>query len=567
MKAYIYARQSSGDESVSESVELQIEKCRILALQENIDVIGIAKDLNTSGKTYPTGAEKIASLDISFQSWYKEQTGHKKFREGFGEVIKHLKDIDFIIVYDITRLYRPINGSHLESYINQLLIYHNVKVMTVNNGTLDVGSFNDSIITALQNRINHEHIKVCRQKSIAAMQKLRDSGVYCNGGKAFGIKYIGNKKFEIEERKAEVIKKIFEMILAYKPYLQIIRFINKNYGDCFKKCCYMSNLYHITANPIYAGYMYNTQKELIKNKQMEGREIISFDTWKKVQEIMNKKRKTPNKSRTHWLPFSHLLIDGPTQTKLVSGIDKDKIFYYPNIKNLKKIETGGTVYVYTDKEQYSGLYLASIPFLILAFIKRVETTEMLQQKKSELEKYQIELHNMKEKEKELSDLFLKGLLDRDALEEVLNTHKIRKSELNTLIAELASFNITNKDKMLFSQWTEFNTLINNELHKSQFEILLKEAIKNITIFKTYIIVNTVYGEITLPRFLITNKKHFPKWEIQLEPLNNPNYPEFDLRNTLIKVFFKLPSSYQNDNTTKLIGEFKNIQYWTIGSNL
>ncbi len=564
---FIYARQSSGDEATSESVELQIEKCKILALQEKINVVGISKDLNTSGKTYPTGAEEIAKLDISFQTWYKEQSGHKMFRDGLGEVLKNLDKIDFIIVYDITRLYRPINGSHLESYINQLLIFHKVKVLTVNNGVLDVGSFNDSIVTALQNRINHEHIALCRKKSIAAMNKLRDSGIYCNGGKAFGLKYIGNKEFTIEERKAEAIKRIFEMVIAYRPYLQIINYLNTHYKDCFKKCCYASNIYHIVSNPIYAGYMYNTNHELIRNIQMEGKEIISFEMWKKAQEIMAQKRKQPNKAKYHWLPFSGLLIDGPTGTKLVSGFDRGKLFYYANIKNLdKSIETGGLVSIDVEKQQYSGLYSAIIPFLTLAFINRVEKAETFQKKKQELEKFQIELFNMREKEKEFSNLFLKGLIDRDTFEDALKSHQERKSELNNLIAELAAYKDEDKDKLLFAQWTEFNQLIHNDLSKSQFEILLKESIKRITIFKTYIVIDTVYGAVTLPRFLVTNKKQFPKWDIELEEIESKKYAKFDLRRTLIKVFFKLPSAYQDDSTQTLIGKFKNIQFWTIGKN-
>jgi DNA invertase Pin-like site-specific DNA recombinase len=567
MKAYIYARQSSGDENTSESVELQIEKCQELAFSENISVIGIAKDLNTSGKTYPTGSEQIASIDISFQSWYKEQTGHKMFRDGLGEVIKHLADIDYIIVYDITRLYRPINGSHLESHINQLLIYHNVKVMTVNNGILDVGSFNDSIITALQNRINHEHIATCRRKSIAAMNKLRDSGIYCNGGKAFGIKYIGNKQFEIEPRKAEVIRYIFEQIAQYTPYLQIIRYINKHYKDCFKNCCYESNLYHISQNPIYSGYMYNTQRELIKNIQMEGKEIISFDLWKKVQDIMAVKRKEPHKGKHNWLPFSGLLFDGYAQTKLVTRIDKGKIFYFPNIKNLDPdVKIGGSVYFNIEKKEYTGIFQAVIPILILAFKQRVEKAEKLEARKKELEKYQIELENMRKKEKDLTEKYMKGLLDSDIFEEVLLTHKQRKSELSSIIAETTSYKSIDRNSMLFAQWTEFSALINNEISQKQYEILLKETIKQIKVFENKIIVSTILGDIEIPRFLVANKKHFPKWNIELSEAENITNNKFDFRDTIIKIIYKLPTSYTGDTQLSLIRKFNNIEFYTIGKN-
>ena len=51
MKALIYARQSSGKDDFSESVEAQIANCKKLAAKEKLEVIGIYKDLNTSGET------------------------------------------------------------------------------------------------------------------------------------------------------------------------------------------------------------------------------------------------------------------------------------------------------------------------------------------------------------------------------------------------------------------------------------------------------------------------------------------------------------------------------------
>ena len=56
---YIYARQSSGDEERSISVEQQVANCKKLAGE----VDGVFTDLNTSGRLYWTGAEHLAELD------------------------------------------------------------------------------------------------------------------------------------------------------------------------------------------------------------------------------------------------------------------------------------------------------------------------------------------------------------------------------------------------------------------------------------------------------------------------------------------------------------------------
>jgi DNA invertase Pin-like site-specific DNA recombinase len=567
MKAYIYGRQSSGDGEVSESVELQIEKCKELAKKEGIEVIGIAKDLNTSGKTYPTGSEDTAKTDIAFQNWYKNQSGHKMFREGLGEVISNLDKIDYIIVYDITRLYRPDSMSYLASHINNLLAINDVKIYTLANGIINLSLFKDLLVTTLQNQINHDQIAVCREKSIAALNKLRDSGIYCNGGKAFGLEYKGNKKLEVNQRKAKVVKYIFNQIAQYTPYLQIIKHINEHYSDCFPKVCYESNLYHIARNPIYSGYIYNTQHELIKSIQMAGQEIISFELWKKVQEIMDKKRKSPPKAKYRWLPFSGLLYDGYTNSRLVVASDKGKVFYFPNIKNLKTdVKTGGTVFFNIEKKDYTGIYQTIIPILILAFKQRVEKAERLQQRQKELEKFQVEISNMREKEKQLTERFMNGLIDQELFDEVLLKHKKRKSELSSIIAEISSFRPVDKNSLLFSQWTEFNALINGEILPQQYEILLKEVIKKIVVFEDKIIVHTVYGEIPIPRFLKTNKKHFPKWSIELDKSEVTQHTPFDFRDTLITVIYKLPTSYNGDTHMSQIANVNGIKFLTIGEN-
>ena len=118
MKALIYARQSSGKDDVSESVEAQIQNCKRLAEKEKLEVIGIFRDLNTSGETYPAGSESVAALDTAYQKWVSAQSTRKPFRTGLGEAMALFPEIDVLLVNELTRLYRPINGSFLESHIN-----------------------------------------------------------------------------------------------------------------------------------------------------------------------------------------------------------------------------------------------------------------------------------------------------------------------------------------------------------------------------------------------------------------------------------------------------------------
>ena len=189
MKALIYARQSSGKDDFSESVEAQIANCQKLAAKEKLEVIGIYKDLNTSGETYPVGAEEIARLDKAYMKWALSQSAKKDFRLGLCQVLQKLSEVDFVLVNELTRLYRPINGSFLEGHINQLLKENEVKVLQVQGGAIDLSKFDQQLITLIKNQILYEDLQKKRQNSINAFRIKKDSGRLCSDAKMHGIRY------------------------------------------------------------------------------------------------------------------------------------------------------------------------------------------------------------------------------------------------------------------------------------------------------------------------------------------------------------------------------------------
>ena len=175
-KAVIYARQSSGSDDYSESVEVQIANCRKLAGNMQIRVVKCLSDLNISGKTYPVGWEKLAAADSAFQKWSATHTRRNGFRPALGKLIALLPDIDCIIVDDITRLYRPLSRSFLEAAVNETLIENNVQILQVKGGTIDLAQFDQQLVTMLKNQINDEQI---------AKQRMRSIEVFCPS--AYGV--------------------------------------------------------------------------------------------------------------------------------------------------------------------------------------------------------------------------------------------------------------------------------------------------------------------------------------------------------------------------------------------
>lgn len=339
-KAVIYARQSSGSESNSESIEVQITNCTALAQKMNIEVIDVFCDHNVSGKTYPAGFEAVANQDMAFLNWFADQTGYKKFRSGLGALLNVLSEVDFLIVDEITRLYRPLSNSFLESFINQKLIAARVQIIQVKGGMLDLAMFDQHLITMLKNQINDEQIAKQRQKSIEVMAKIRDSGFLPTGPKAWGLDYDKQtKKISMSAEKAELVHFIFNNIHAGVPYNQIIVEVNRIFPSFFKKNFWTSSFYNIARNPIYCGYQFNSNGELIENRQWDG--IISYELFETVQKIMQKKRMLENKNhktspQNRFLPLSGFIFCGNCGCRMIAGISRDKVYYRCPNAYLKK---------------------------------------------------------------------------------------------------------------------------------------------------------------------------------------------------------------------------------------
>ena len=431
MKAIIYARQSSGSDDFSYFVEYQITNCLNLAKKEKLTVIGCFSDLNTSGKTYPEGAESIAEQDTAFQQWFSQQTGSRKFRPGLGQVFQHLGTVDYLIIDEMTRLYRPVTRSFLESYVNQKLTENEVKILQCKGGRLDLMQFDQQLIQTLKNQIQDEAIANQKKKSKEQFLKLRDSGYKCNGAKMFGIRYLGNRHLEVIPECAEVIRFIYRSIAEYRPYSAIIRDVNERYRHCFHKYCYESTFYSIARQPLYCGYQYDSNHELIPNRQIRGQEIISYELWRKVGEILEQKRKSlPQRIKKHWLPMSGYLFCGCCGNRLTCQIDRGHIYYICNKNNLVPGQGCSVSRVrFMQNSAGLGLYEASYPLLVYGLLAKyceIQEAAQIKQKRQELTN---EVLAMQEKEQELINLFMEEEVPLSRIEEMFRNHREKRRKL------------------------------------------------------------------------------------------------------------------------------------------
>ena len=523
MKALVYARQSSGKDDLSESVEAQIENCKKLAAKENLEIIGIFRDLNTSGETYPVGAESIAQLDKAYQQWIMAQSSKKSYRTGLGEAIALFPEIDVLLVNEVTRLYRPIHGSFLESHINQLLKDNHVQVLQVQGGSIDLTKFDQQLITMIKNQILYEDLQKKRTNSIIAFRNKRDSGKLCNGCHCFGIRYLGNDKLQVIPECVEIIRFIFDRICAHKSYRSIIRDCNERWGASQKMFFYESTIYHIAQQPLYAGYQYNTQHELIKNVQITGQEIITFDQWKEVQDIINNKRKnylTKEKKRS--LPLSGRLFCGSCGGRLVTLLDHGKVYYHCNKRTLakdhRKCSQSRIRFISGWRKENFALYDAVYPLLTVALVCKINKMKDILKAKDEISDYEAELQNMQHEIDSTYDLICAKLATMTDLRNVLLKQKARKDELVKKIAEIRAMNVTEADIAELEK-TSMNHLleqiINKDLPDDKYAELVGLADLRGTVYADRVEFHTIYGEVTLPRLRKKNFHCMPDWEMKI----------------------------------------------------
>lgn len=547
---YIYARQSSGDEERSISVEQQISNCEQLAQKMNLNVEETFQDLNTSGRLYWSGAENLAQLDFVYQSWIAETKKKNQFRIGLGNLFQKLSERDIIFVDDITRLYRPLTNSFLESALVQFLLSKKVRIITVKNGEVNLNSFNDTLINALQNRINDNQLLIQRQKSMASFKRLKDSGEHLQAiPTTYGYKGTGRKyEYVVVPAEAKIVKLIYKMFLEGSSLLNIAREINSKHVAGTKtktKHITIRTIKAILNRPLYCGYYYNSEGNLIKAKEIEGKELVSFEDWKSAVEILERRKthKHPVKKNIYF--YNGLCRCGYCNDVLSIVINNKKYFtlrcksHQTNAKENCRV----TIAQNTDHDNGLGMNSALEPLMVMGLLKRLHEQNNAVKIKEQIEQKSIQLNNIQNKEKQLSNLFLEGLLSEDALKTALRENSSKKGVIEQEIIQLKEqTNEINEDELRSLTSKVFNRKLTNEEYQSLINITIKE----IKVFHNKIIIQTYFGDIELPRKRLNGWLKLPKYIWRNEPDNYKLYyywGNFNIYNHQIKLldlgYFKI----------------------------
>lgn len=507
---YIYVRQSSTKEDRSVSCEEQISNCKKYAEQNKLKIKQVFQDINCSGRLYPPQFSSLAQADLVYKQFLAETKKEGQWRTGLGQLFDAVKDGDTIIVDELTRFYRPLTNSFLESALTQFLFSKKIRLLTVKNGEVNLNNFNDNLINALQNRINDNQLKNQRMKSKASIARLYNNGELKQGlSQMIGYKSTGKKKeVEVDEEGAKIVKYVFKSYIEGKSLLQIVRDLNKKFE--MKTC--VKSIKNILERPLYAGYMYNKQGELIKAQQVQGKEIIDYNTWLAAKQILDSRKTNNIKVKIYPLHFTGLCKCGKCGAKMSVCINEHgKYFSFRCMSHTIRAKENCKISITANTEYKQGLSLdnALEPILILGLLKKLNEQKNGVEIKDQIEAKKVDLNNIQNKEKQLSNMFLEGLLSEDALKTTLAANKAKKDALQQEIIALEQQmgeDDIEKTRLLV------NKIVGRSLSFEQYHELIPQTIKEIEVFEQEIKVKTFFGDITLPRFKVRGILVLPEYK-------------------------------------------------------
>lgn len=533
LRALLYARQSSGKEEESASIALQLELCRKYAEDRGMKVIGEYHDANTSGRLYPSGCEEMRIQDYALSEWLRTHSTEKQCRTGLGEAMERLEEADVLIVYDVTRLYRPVRHSFLANCVNQRLSRSKVRLMSIKEGPVDFTSFADTLLSSIQQQVNDNQIQITREKSRKAMARIQDSGYYPTIPKMYGVRYLGgpDRRIELIPDRVEVIRFVYDSVLARMPYARMLAELNRRFrGRCDGKSFYDSSWRHIIANPFYCGLMRSSTGELIPARQMEGKAIVSFDEWRRANEIVAGASGASGASgerarRTSLHPFSGLLYCGHCGSRLSVVEDGGKIAYacLQGVNARRDPECGRSrtnISLIRPSAEFTGLREAIRPLLLLALYKEVETQGTERRIMDRLRQREIEQTNLRKRIADLGALFAsEQTRSYKAFEaaHIALTERLAKvsEEILSLKRDIDSAALAEERARLYLD--RARGLLEQDVPDGEYKRLLAGAIRAIRCHEDRLEIETVYGNFTLPRYMKGKFRNLPRYTYQIVP--------------------------------------------------
>lgn len=312
MNAVIYARYSSHNQTEC-SIEGQLKECRKYADNNNINIVREYID--------------------------RAKSGTKDNRDNFLQMIEDSKEklFDSVLVYQLDRFAR---NKYDSAIYKKKLKDNGVRVLSAReNITNDAsGVLMEGVLESIA-----EYYSVELSQKVKRGMKLNADNCYYNGGTVplgyklerindekfnNSIKKAVKKRFVIDEEKALIVKKIFEMYATDTSMAEIINYLNNmGFKTASNNIFNKSSIRRILQNKKYIGiYSYNN------NEIKDGiPRIINDDLYYKVQKELSKNEKAPGRKRAK---TEYIL-----SSKLYCGVCKDKMIGKSGTSKTGKLHT------------------------------------------------------------------------------------------------------------------------------------------------------------------------------------------------------------------------------------
>ena len=487
MLGYGYCRYSS-DMQDEKSIEQQKMEITEYAQKNNIEVVSFYCD--------------------------EAKSGTKDNRDNFQAMISDAcknKDIECVLVWKTDRFARNVQDS---LYYRNKLKKNGTKIISITQ-PIDDSTPEGQLMTTLLAGMD-EYYSQNLASNVRRAQKLKAHKCEFQGGiPPLGYKIV-DKHYEIEEKEAHIVKKIFEKYLEGYSLIDIAQELNKlGFKTKKNKNFGKNSIYDILGNVKYTGtYIHNKaykhNSHILRNDAFIYDNaipaIISKEDFNMVQQ-KRKSRKSGEASSKHLYLLSGLIVCGKCGGNYVGSTstkEKNGVIYktgYYKCSNRNKLGKCDMPIIKQEETENAIIDLLKNKLLnstdIDDLIKRVQEKyqQMYNDSFNEIEFIQAEINNKTKQIDNITNSIAEGLSSRALL---------------TKLSELEEQKELLEDKLLFNKSISHTKIdadyIKNILNKDVVKLvkdvpskeILKKWIKNIEVHDKELIVNFQFGPNSVP---------------------------------------------------------------------
>ena len=298
MKAVIYARFSS-EKQTEQSIEGQVRVCREYATRNGYEIVRIYDDHAVTGRN----------------------DNRPKFQQMLSDSEKH--EFEAVLVYKLDRFSR----NRYDSAHNKSLLKKNgVKVVSATENISDnpEGILLESLLEGLAEYYSAE----LAQKVKRGIRESLLKGQFLGGQIPYGYDII-DKKYVINQKEAEIVRKIHTQYLSGDSIQEIIRQLNSHHvtnkkGGKFK----FHQVYNILTKEIYIGTLKGADlvlPDVIPN-------IIEKEKFIEVQRLMDKNNPRHQKKTNFILSGKLFCMECGSPMTGTSGTGRNNSYFYYKCK-------------------------------------------------------------------------------------------------------------------------------------------------------------------------------------------------------------------------------------------